>query len=48
MLGIVTSGRVPTLEEAKAQFLASWQKCCANSAVEAGAFLVRQRTRIGP
>ena len=30
-LGIVTSGRVPTIEEAKAQFLASWQKCRRNS-----------------
>jgi hypothetical protein len=26
MLGIVTSGRAPTIEEAKAQFLASWQR----------------------
>jgi hypothetical protein len=26
-LGIITSGRAPTIEEAKAQFLASWQKC---------------------
>ena len=26
-LGIVTSGRAPTIEEAKAQFLASWQRC---------------------
>ena len=25
--GIITSGRAPTLEEAKAQFLANWQKC---------------------
>jgi hypothetical protein len=31
MLGIVTSGRAPTIEEAKAQFLASWQKCRSDS-----------------
>jgi hypothetical protein len=29
-LGIITSGRAPTIEEAKAQFLASWQKCRTN------------------
>ena len=27
MLGIVTSGRAPSLDEAKAQFLTNWQKC---------------------
>jgi hypothetical protein len=26
-LGIATSGRAATIEEAKAQFLANWQKC---------------------
>jgi hypothetical protein len=26
-LGIVTSARAPTVEEAKAQFLASWERC---------------------
>jgi hypothetical protein len=31
MLGIVTSGRAPTTEEAKAQFLVSWQKCRSDS-----------------
>jgi hypothetical protein len=31
MLGIVTSGRAPTLEEAKVQFLASWQRCRSDS-----------------
>jgi hypothetical protein len=31
MLGIVTSGRAPTIEEAKAQFLASWRKCPTDS-----------------
>jgi hypothetical protein len=31
MLGIVTSGRAPTIEEAKAQFLTSWQKCRGDS-----------------
>ena len=28
-LGITTSGRAPTLDEAKAQFLRNWQKCQA-------------------
>jgi hypothetical protein len=27
MLGITTSGRAPSLDEAKAQFLSSWRKC---------------------
>jgi hypothetical protein len=30
-LGITTSGRAPSLNEAKAQFLTSWQKCRADS-----------------
>ena len=29
--GITTSGRASSLEEAKAQFLANWQKCCTDS-----------------
>ena len=29
--GIITSGRAPTLEEAKAQFLTSWHKCRTDS-----------------
>ena len=31
MLGIVTSGRAPSLDEAKAQFLTNWQKCRTDS-----------------
>jgi hypothetical protein len=31
MLGITTSGRVPSLDEAKAQFLSSWRKCRTDS-----------------
>jgi hypothetical protein len=31
MLGVVTSGRAASIEEAKAQFLANWQKCRADS-----------------
>ena len=31
MLGITTSGRAPSLDQAKAQFLASWQKYRAHS-----------------
>ncbi len=30
-LGILTSGRAPSIEEAKAQLLASWQKCRSTS-----------------
>jgi hypothetical protein len=30
-LGIKTSGRAASLEEAKAQFLTRWQKYCADS-----------------
>jgi hypothetical protein len=30
-LGITTSGRAASLEEAKAQFLASWHKCPTDS-----------------
>jgi hypothetical protein len=30
-LGINTSGRAPSLEAAKAQFLTNWQKCRADS-----------------
>jgi hypothetical protein len=30
-LGITTSGRAPTIEQAKAQFLASWEKCRRDS-----------------
>ena len=29
--GINTSGRAPSLDEAKAQFLTNWQKCRADS-----------------
>ena len=29
--GIVTSGRASTIEEAKAQFLANWEKCGGDS-----------------
>jgi hypothetical protein len=29
-LGITTSGRAASLDEAKAQFLASWEKCRTN------------------
>ena len=29
--GIKTSGRAPSLEEAKAQFLSNWQRCRADS-----------------
>jgi hypothetical protein len=28
-LGITTSGRAPSLDEAKAQFLTNWRKCPA-------------------
>ena len=31
MLGITTSGRAASIEDAKAQFLANWQRCRANS-----------------
>jgi hypothetical protein len=31
MLGITTSGRAPSLEAAKAQFLINWQKCRTDS-----------------
>jgi hypothetical protein len=31
MLGITTSGRAQSLDEAKAQFLASWEKCRGDS-----------------
>jgi hypothetical protein len=31
MLGIVTSGRAPSIEAAKAQFLTNWQKCPTDS-----------------
>jgi len=31
MLGITTSGRAASIEEAKAQFLANWQKCRTDS-----------------
>jgi hypothetical protein len=30
-LGITTSGRAASLDEAKAQFLTNWQRCCADS-----------------
>jgi len=30
-LGITTSGRAASIEEAKAQFLANWQKCRTDS-----------------
>ena len=30
-LGITTNGRVPTLDEAKAQFQSSWESVCAAS-----------------
>ena len=33
--GITTSGRASSLEEAKAQFLANWQKCCTDSTAAA-------------
>jgi len=33
--GITTSGRASSLEEAKAQFLANWQKCCTDSTLAA-------------
>jgi hypothetical protein len=31
MLGITTNGRAASIEEAKAQFLANWQKCRTDS-----------------
>ena len=31
MLGITTSGRAASIEDAKAQFLTNWQKCRADS-----------------
>jgi hypothetical protein len=31
-LGITTSGRAPSLEQAKAQFLTNWRKCHAEPA----------------
>ena len=31
-LGIITSGRAASLEEAKAQFLTNWQKCRIDAA----------------
>jgi hypothetical protein len=31
MLGITTSGRAPSLDAAKAQFLSNWQKCRTDS-----------------
>jgi len=31
MLGITTSGRAASIEDAKAQFLTNWQKCGADS-----------------
>jgi hypothetical protein len=31
MLGITTSGRAPSLEAAKSQFLISWQRCGTDS-----------------
>jgi hypothetical protein len=31
MLGITTSGRAPSLDAAKAQFLTNWQKCRMDS-----------------
>jgi hypothetical protein len=34
MLGITTSGRTPTLDEAKAQFLTNWKKCRTDSTTE--------------
>ena len=30
-LGIITSGRAASLDEAKAQFLSNWQRCRADS-----------------
>ena len=30
-LGITTSGRAPSLDEAKSQFLSNWQRCGADS-----------------
>ena len=48
-LDIVTSGRTPSLDEAKAQFLRNWQKCQQRPNGDCvsylnGSFFVRQRS----